>query len=110
MRGLRIEERGDHWLLLCDEYRPLDIMQRQRALPQGIRNIRDDASALRGLYHRFFKRHHLLLLILNSSLHPQLSLLSLDQVENPLVLQGLIHTPTPFLLVFLGEGDLEVLP
>ena len=110
MRGLRIEERGDHWLLLCDEYRPLDIMQRQRALPQGIRIIRDDASALRGLYHRFFKCHNLLLLIINSSLHSQLSLLSLNQIKDPLVLQGLIHTPPPFLLVFLREGDLKVLP
>ena len=106
MRGLRIEESGHHRLLLCNEYGALDIMQGQRGLPQGIRNIRYDASALRGLYHRFFKRHRLLLLILNSSLHPQLSLLSLDQIEDPLVLQGLIHTPPPFLLVFLGEGDL----
>jgi hypothetical protein len=110
VRGLRIEEGGDHRLLLCYEYTPFHILQRHWALPQGIRIIRDDASALRGLYHRFFMRHRLLLLILSISLHFQLSLLNLDQVEDPLVLHGLIHASPPFLLVFLGEGDLKVLP
>jgi hypothetical protein len=55
-------------------------------------------------------RYSLLLLILSTSLHFQLSLLNLDQVEDPLVLHGLIHAPPPFLLVFLREGDLKVLP
>ena len=55
-------------------------------------------------------RYSLLLLILSTSLHFQLSLFNLDQVEDPLVLHGLIHAPPPFLLVFLREGDLKVLP